>query len=368
MDVVHREHAHCGRGLSLKETSWFSKLACKPIGCICKPNGASCKSARLELNLKSNTQVCARVWTGRHSCCTSDLCLLALIRHLCLAEVASLLCQAAVRAKCLTWLLGALARTHSRMASTDAQDAEHSRSAEAEAGPGPASEPDVGPSVEAANGKAGAAHAEHPRDGPLAAIAEEEEGGGEEDMVGPELPKAKRRKARRGRALLRPTLPASRNSHSSLCCCRSWACHAPRAGKGGAPGCCTAGCPAPRAVCAPSRPPERLRAPAQVLEHEHMYLDALPCAEMYERSYMHRDAVTHVAVAPETDFFVTGSADGHLKFWKKRAEGVEFAKHFRAHLGGVDGAPLRPPPGRPAVRPAQRRSCAVLAPATGGGT
>jgi len=107
-----------------------------------------------------------------------------------------------------------------------------------------------------------------------------------------------------------------------------------------------------------------------VLEHEHMYLDALPCAEMYERSYMHRDAVTHVAVAPETDFFVTGSADGHLKFWKKRAEGVEFAKHFRAHLGGVDGAPLRPPPapGRPAVRPAQRRSCAVLAPATGGGT
>jgi len=80
--------------------------------------------------------------------------------------------------------------------------------------------------------------------------------------------------------------------------------------------------------------------------------------------------VTHVAVAPETDFFVTGSADGHLKFWKKRAEGVEFAKHFRAHLGGVDGAPLRPPPapGRPAVRPAQRRSCAVLAPATGGGT
>ena len=78
----------------------------------------------------------------------------------------------------------------------------------------------------------------------------------------------------------------------------------------------------------------------QVLEHEAMYLEALPCAGMYEKSYMHRDTVTHVAVAPETDFFVTGSVDGHLKFWKKRAEGVEFAKHFRAHLGGVDGAPL----------------------------
>ena len=78
----------------------------------------------------------------------------------------------------------------------------------------------------------------------------------------------------------------------------------------------------------------------QVLEHEAMYLEALPCAQMYERSYMHRDTVTHVAVAPETDFFVTGSVDGHLKFWKKKAEGVEFAKHFRAHLGAVDGGPL----------------------------
>ncbi|KAK9833523.1 hypothetical protein WJX81_001231 [Elliptochloris bilobata] len=75
----------------------------------------------------------------------------------------------------------------------------------------------------------------------------------------------------------------------------------------------------------------------KVLEHEQMYLEALPCAEMYERSYMHRDTVTHIAVAPETDFFVTGSVDGHLKFWKKKAQGVEFAKHFRAHLGSVDG-------------------------------
>lgn len=72
-----------------------------------------------------------------------------------------------------------------------------------------------------------------------------------------------------------------------------------------------------------------------------MYLEALPSAEMYERSYMHRDTITHVAVAPETDFFITGSVDGHLKFWKKKAEGVEFAKHFRAHLGGVDGALVR---------------------------
>jgi hypothetical protein len=31
----------------------------------------------------------------------------------------------------------------------------------------------------------------------------------------------------------------------------------------------------------------------------------------YEKSYMHRDVVTHVAVSP-ADFFITGSADGNL--------------------------------------------------------
>lgn len=33
-----------------------------------------------------------------------------------------------------------------------------------------------------------------------------------------------------------------------------------------------------------------------VLEHEQMYLENLPCAEYYEKSYMHRDTVTHVVV------------------------------------------------------------------------
>ena len=35
----------------------------------------------------------------------------------------------------------------------------------------------------------------------------------------------------------------------------------------------------------------------QVLQHEAAYIATLPSAEMYERSYMHRDTVTHVAVA-----------------------------------------------------------------------
>jgi hypothetical protein len=30
---------------------------------------------------------------------------------------------------------------------------------------------------------------------------------------------------------------------------------------------------------------------------------------------------------------ITTSVDGHLKFWKKNDKGIEFVKHFRAHIG-----------------------------------
>ena len=38
-----------------------------------------------------------------------------------------------------------------------------------------------------------------------------------------------------------------------------------------------------------------------------------------------------------TDFLITASIDGHVKFWKKQETGIEFVKHFRAHLGKVVG-------------------------------
>ncbi|KAJ8568460.1 hypothetical protein K7X08_027993 [Anisodus acutangulus] len=82
--------------------------------------------------------------------------------------------------------------------------------------------------------------------------------------------------------------------------------------------------PAPRALA--KRP----------LQFEQAYLDSLPSANLYEKSYMHRDVVTHVAVSG-ADFFISGSADGHLKFWKKKHMGIEFAKHFRSHLGPIEG-------------------------------
>ena len=34
-----------------------------------------------------------------------------------------------------------------------------------------------------------------------------------------------------------------------------------------------------------------------------------------------------------TDFLITASCDGHVKFWKKTEDGIEFVKHFRSHLG-----------------------------------
>lgn len=36
-------------------------------------------------------------------------------------------------------------------------------------------------------------------------------------------------------------------------------------------------------------------------------------------------------MTPFTDFLITSSVDGFVKFWKKMAVGVEFVKEFRAH-------------------------------------
>lgn len=83
-------------------------------------------------------------------------------------------------------------------------------------------------------------------------------------------------------------------------------------------------------------PGPAVRRQKRPLQFEQAFLDSLPSAHMYEKSYMHRDVVTHVAVSA-AEFFITGSADGHLKFWKKRSVGIEFAKHFRAHLGPIEG-------------------------------
>jgi len=34
---------------------------------------------------------------------------------------------------------------------------------------------------------------------------------------------------------------------------------------------------------------------------------------------------------------VTASIDGHVKLWKKQEQGIEFVKHYRAHLSTIVG-------------------------------
>lgn len=62
-----------------------------------------------------------------------------------------------------------------------------------------------------------------------------------------------------------------------------------------------------------------------------LYYDMLPNAELYEKSYMHKNAVTHIAIG-KNDFIITASVDGVVKFWKKLPVGIENVKHFKAHL------------------------------------
>jgi len=50
---------------------------------------------------------------------------------------------------------------------------------------------------------------------------------------------------------------------------------------------------------------------------------------------MHREPLAYVTVTPTTDFVITASVDGVIKFWKKQAVGIEFVKQYRGHLGPV---------------------------------
>ncbi|KAK1946870.1 Peptidyl-prolyl cis-trans isomerase CYP71 [Phytophthora citrophthora] len=83
--------------------------------------------------------------------------------------------------------------------------------------------------------------------------------------------------------------------------------------------------------------PAPAKKKAKKLPFEAAYLKNLPSAAMYERSFMHRATVSHVLVAPDTQFLITASVDGHVKFWKKMATGIEFVKHYKAHLKPVNG-------------------------------
>lgn len=71
------------------------------------------------------------------------------------------------------------------------------------------------------------------------------------------------------------------------------------------------------------------------LPFEKVYVKALPASARYSKSLMHKDQLSYVTVTPFTDFVITSSVDGVVKFWKKMADGIEFVKEFRAHPGEI---------------------------------
>jgi peptidylprolyl isomerase domain and WD repeat-containing protein 1 len=50
---------------------------------------------------------------------------------------------------------------------------------------------------------------------------------------------------------------------------------------------------------------------------------------------MHRDQLCFITFTPLTDFLITSSIDGVVKFWKKVTNGIEFVKEFKAHNGEI---------------------------------
>jgi peptidylprolyl isomerase domain and WD repeat-containing protein 1 len=82
----------------------------------------------------------------------------------------------------------------------------------------------------------------------------------------------------------------------------------------------------------PSAVPKKKR---RVLPYEKLYISALPKSTRYSKSLMHKEQLAFLTMTPITEFLITTSTDGVVKFWKKVAEGIEFVKEFKAHQGEV---------------------------------
>ena len=89
----------------------------------------------------------------------------------------------------------------------------------------------------------------------------------------------------------------------------------------------------------PSSMPKKKR---RKLPYEKLYISALPSSSRYSKSLMHKDQVSFVTMTPFTDFLITASIDGVVKFWKKVAVGIEFVKEFRAHAGEIKSVSVSP--------------------------
>lgn len=85
----------------------------------------------------------------------------------------------------------------------------------------------------------------------------------------------------------------------------------------------------------PALPSSAPKKKKRRLPYEKLYIAALPGASRYSKSLMHREQLCFTTFTPYTDFLITSSIDGVVKFWKKDFGGVEFVKEFRAHTGEI---------------------------------
>ena len=82
----------------------------------------------------------------------------------------------------------------------------------------------------------------------------------------------------------------------------------------------------------PSTVPKKKR---RVLPYEKLYISAMPSSPRYSKSLMHKDQLAFVLFTPFTDFLITSSIEGAVKFWKKGMVGIESVKEFKAHSGEI---------------------------------
>lgn len=82
----------------------------------------------------------------------------------------------------------------------------------------------------------------------------------------------------------------------------------------------------------PSQAPKKKR---RVLLHEKLYVAALPKSPRYSKSLMHKEQILFATWTPLTEFLITSSIDGVVKFWKKIGQGIDFVKEFKAHDGEI---------------------------------
>ncbi|KAF2832175.1 peptidyl-prolyl cis-trans isomerase-like protein [Ophiobolus disseminans] len=85
----------------------------------------------------------------------------------------------------------------------------------------------------------------------------------------------------------------------------------------------------------PALPSSAPKKKKRKLPYEKLYVAALPTSQRYYKSLMHREQLCFTTLTPHSDFLITSSIDGVVKFWKKDFGGIEFVKEFRAHTSEI---------------------------------